>query len=178
MSRAVFLDRDGVINKLVHRPGKGLKSPAAFKELELLPRVTEAVEILKKVGFKVVVVSNQPDLSRGIIKRKELDKMTEKLKEIGIDEAYYCPHTAEENCTCRKPKPNLLIKACDDLNIDLEKSYMIGDKMTDIQAGKLCKKTFLISDGGRHISKDNIKPGFIVSSLYDAAKIIKELEGF
>jgi len=139
--RAVFLDRDGVIN--VERSDY----VKTIDELEIHPDFAESIKLLKNDGFLVVVVSNQSAVNRGIMTRNDVEKIhsfiQQYLKKHGtyLDGFYYCPHRPDENCDCRKPNPGLILKATDELNIDLKSSWMIGDKYSDIEAGKLagCK---------------------------------------
>lgn len=180
MNRAVFLDRDGVINELVNHGGE-FTSPFTLEEFKILPGVKEAIRELKKMNFKVIVASNQPDVVKGNMKEETLKKITQKIKdELRIDEVYYCLHHPKftGECNCRKPKPGLLLKAAEDLNIDLEESYMIGDSISDIKAGETCKKNFLIKTNSNKVNFEENKPDYIVSDLFSAVKIIKELEGF
>lgn len=180
--RAVFIDRDGVINKNLFDEEKGVISPAKPSEFIFLPRVIPAIKLLKKMGFKIVVVSNQPGIAFGYIKEPMLDRITKKMKsKINVDEVYYCKHHPKFNgeCVCRKPNDGLLKKAAKELNLDMQSSYMIGDNLIDIQAGKNCKKTFLVSfnfDTINQIKKQGVRADFYAHDLYDAVKIIKKLE--
>lgn len=132
MRRAIFLDRDGVINKKV--PEKDFVKNT--DELVYLPKVREIISMLKKNGYIVIIVSNQSGIDRGIIKKGELEKIDEKLKkELGVDGIYYCPHLPEENCSCRKPKTGLIERAARDFDIDIRNSILIGDNDFDIIAG-------------------------------------------
>lgn len=144
--KAIFLDRDGTINK-----HKGFLTNA--KDLELIPGVAEAIRQINRSGFLAVVISNQPVIARGDCTFEELDAIHQKMEtELGkegafLDAIYYCPHHIDKgfegerpdykfDCDCRKPKPGLLLKAAKEWNIDLTASYMIGDSDIDVQAGK------------------------------------------
>jgi histidinol-phosphate phosphatase family protein len=135
---AVFLDRDGVVNKKARSPGY-IKD---WHEFIFLSGVSDAIRRLNEEGFVVVIVSNQRAVAKGIISERTLKdmhaKMISQLCRNGakIDAIYYCPHDIEDNCQCRKPKPGMLIEAARALSLDLGKSWMIGDKKTDIEAGK------------------------------------------
>ena len=135
--KAVFLDRDGVINKKI--PNDYVKS---WTEFEFLPDVKAAIKLLNQAEFKVIVVTNQAGVSKGIVKEEQLrrihQQMLDELKIYGahIDAIYYCPHLTEDNCDCRKPKPGMLEKAGKEFNIDFKNSWMIGDEPKDIEAGK------------------------------------------
>ena len=144
--KAIFLDRDGTINKMVGF----ITKPEQF---ELIPGVSEAIKKMNKAGFLVIVVTNQPVIARGDCSFEELqmihDKMETELGKEGafVDAIYVCPHHTDKgfegerpeykcNCDCRKPKPGLLLQAARDFNIDLSESYMIGDSERDVDAGK------------------------------------------
>lgn len=161
MSRkAIFLDRDGVVNKNRRDYVKNIS------ELEILPNVSESIKKLKDFGFLVLVITNQSAINRGMTSHEDLEKIHEtiqmylKTNETFIDAFYYCPHKPEENCVCRKPKPGLLIKAAKELKIDLRSSWMIGDQDSDVEAGDLA--------GCNSIK---ICPGF---ELRDAVEVIIE----
>ena len=136
MRRAVFLDRDGVLNRLVARNGQSV-SPRTLAEFALLPGVRSAVEALQCASLLVIVVTNQPDLARGTLTAAELERMHDRLlKAVPIDAIYVCPHDDRDGCSCRKPKPGLLRRASLDWNIRLETSFLVGDTWKDIAAGK------------------------------------------
>ena len=135
MNRAIFLDRDGVLNELVSRDG-GRYSPRLVSDFQLFPDVPRAIQQLGEAGYLVVVVTNQPDISRGFLKPEVLDEMHQLLHTLcQVDAIYVCPHDDSDNCLCRKPLPGMLIQAGSDLSIDLNDSWMIGDRETDMQAG-------------------------------------------
>ena len=149
MNRALFLDRDGVINKSIVVGGKPF-APTVLKDFHILPGVIEALLQLKNAGFKTVVVTNQPDLSTGKQTWNSLNAIHAFLIEkCPIDIIKVCAHISNDNCDCRKPKPGMLLEASRFLNIDLSQSYMIGDRWGDIEAGQRagCKKTFFIDYG-------------------------------
>ena len=153
-NKAVFLDRDGVINK---KRNDYVKS---VEELEIFPDSGELISKLKKMGYLIIIITNQSIINRGIITNLELKKIHMAIKEkCDIDKFYFCPHRPDENCDCRKPKSGLLVRAIEDFSINTSNSWMIGDCLTDIQAGeKVGCKTFLL--------KDNV-------SLSEAVKIIE-----
>ena len=134
MNRAVFLDRDGVINE------ERKDYVKTIKEFQIFDDVPKAIKQLKELGFKVIVITNQSAVNRGIITIETLNEIHVKLQEIlkendtSIDKFYFCPHRPDENCKCRKPNPEMLIKASQEYNIDMKNSFMIGDSLTDIQA--------------------------------------------
>jgi histidinol-phosphate phosphatase family protein len=141
--RVVFLDRDGVLNEKASE-GDYVKN---WKEFRFLQDVPEALTTLKRLGFLLVVVTNQRCVARGIVSEKALDDihrlMAEELRTCGagLDAVYYCPHDASDRCDCRKPKPGMINMAIDDfrkkgMELDIENSYMIGDTEQDIVLGK------------------------------------------
>ena len=135
-TKAVFLDRDGVIARPYIKKGKSI-SARKYKEFKLLPKVKEAIVKLKKNNFIIIVITNQPDISKGLLKLSEVKKMHQKLfANTLIDDIFLCPHDEINNCKCRKPKPGLLIKAIKKYNIDIAKSYLIGDRLKDIEAAE------------------------------------------
>lgn len=185
MNKAVFLDRDGVITK--EPPYYAHK----IDQLELIPKSAEAIRLLNESGFKVIIISNQSGVARGYYQEKDIkiynNEMKRQLEEKGarIDAIYCCPHHPEAviekykiDCDCRKPKPGMLRQAEKDLNLDLKRSFLIGDKMSDIEAGYRagCKTILVLTGQGngelKKISEMNIKPNYISKDLYTAIKII------
>ena len=151
--KTVFVDRDGVINQ---ERSDYVKS---ISELEIYPNVAKNIKLLKDAGFLVIVITNQSAVNRGIITHEIVsqihDSIQDHLKKYGtfLDGFYYCPHTPNENCNCRKPKSGLLEKAILELNIDLNSSWMIGDSDSDIEAAdSIGCKAIKISD---NFSLDN-----------------------
>ncbi len=136
MKRAVFLDRDGVINRVRVEGGKPL-SPRRFEDFQFLPGIEIFAQQLKEAGFLRVVVTNQPDLVRGRLEKSELEKMHRLVRRrLGVEAIYACFHDDGDNCDCRKPKPGLLIKAAREWEIDLPQSFFLGDTWRDMEAGK------------------------------------------
>lgn len=134
--KAVFLDRDGVINVLVPRD-RGLYSPRNIDEFELFPWTSRALSRLADNGYELVVVTNQPDIARGLLEISELEKMHQKLCALTpIEHIYICSHDSSDHCDCRKPRPGLLLRAARDLKLDLGTSWTIGDRDSDLQAGQ------------------------------------------
>ena len=174
MNKAIFLDRDGVINKTIVKNGLPY-SPPEYEKLEILPRVKEAIFIFKKLKFLCIMITNQPDVSRGKIDKKNVVKMNEYIKDnLKLDDIFVCYHDDHNNCNCRKPKPGLILEATKKWNIDLKKSWMIGDRWKDIEAGNSagCKTFFLDYN---YKEKRPVNQNYVVDSLYNAAKIIGEL---
>jgi D-glycero-D-manno-heptose 1,7-bisphosphate phosphatase len=145
MNRAVFLDRDGVINKAVIKNGKPYP-PKNLDTLELIDNVKDLLHLLKKEGFKLIVVTNQPDVARKKISKRTVDLINNYLLNLlPIDNIETCFHDDSDNCICRKPLPGLILSSAKRYNIDLKKSYLIGDRWKDIAAGKAanCKTIFI-----------------------------------
>jgi D-glycero-D-manno-heptose 1,7-bisphosphate phosphatase len=154
LRRAVFLDRDGVINPTFLRDGKAC-APDRLDQFEFFPGVKEAVDELKAAGYLTIVVTNQPDVVRGLQKKEIVDAMNERvLRELLVDDLKVCFHSDEHECECRKPKPGMLLESAKEWKIDLEHSYMIGDRESDLQAGKLAGCTSLLvgADGFQSLS--------------------------
>ena len=134
--KAIFLDRDGVLNKNKDDYVKNIS------ELEIFPFISEPIKKLQSAGFKIIVITNQSAINRGLMTEKHLNEIHQKIQSFliphnaKIDSFYYCPHTPAENCSCRKPKTGLLLKAIDDFLIDIPNSWFIGDRDSDIQAGR------------------------------------------
>ena len=133
-NKTVFLDRDGVINE------QRIDHIKNIDEFKIFSGVGEAIKLLKEKGYLVIIITNQSVIGRKIISETKLEEIHLKLKNYlkqyntYVDSIYYCPHTPEQNCNCRKPKPGLLIKASEDFNIDLGESYFIGDSEGDLTA--------------------------------------------
>jgi D-glycero-D-manno-heptose 1,7-bisphosphate phosphatase len=143
MKRAVFLDRDGVINRAVMRDGKPY-APALLDDLELLPGVERALERLRDAGFARIVVTNQPDIARGTTTREAVDAIhAYMLRDLALDEIRVCPHDDADDCPCRKPRPGMLLQPPP---YDVASSYMVGDRWRDIEAGRAaaCRATILV----------------------------------
>jgi D-sedoheptulose 7-phosphate isomerase len=167
--RAVFLDRDGVINRAFVRDGKPFPPPTP-QELEVLPGVSEALRELKLHGYELLVVTNQPDVGRGKQSREALDAMHQSLAaQLPIDDILVCCHTDQDKCDCRKPLPGMLLEAAQKHHIDLAASFMVGDRWRDIEAGYNAGcKTILIDYGYSERPPDRA-PDLRVGSLREAA---------
>jgi histidinol-phosphate phosphatase family protein len=182
-AKAVFLDRDGVINK---RRRTYVKSWSEFK---FLPGVKEAIKVLIENGYEIIVVSNQGAVGWGVTSKSALAEihrnMNKELKEAGAEltEVFFCPHNPVLKCECRKPRPGMLVEAGKKYNIDPERSWMIGDMITDIQAGKAYgSRTIQIKAGNKADTKksetvDNTEPDYIVKNLTEAVEIIIKESG-
>ena len=167
--RAVFLDRDGVINRATVRNGKPYP-PARLSELEVLPGVSEAMRCLEAADFRLIVVTNQPDVARGTQSRETVEAMHALLLRAGLPVTafYVCYHDGPANCDCRKPRPGMLLTAALDHLLDLKRSYMVGDRWRDIEAGQRAGcETFFVDCG---YDEPKPQPPFVgVTSLAEAA---------
>jgi D-glycero-D-manno-heptose 1,7-bisphosphate phosphatase len=196
MTKAVFLDRDGVINALLYHQEAGIiDSPFTVEQFELLPGVGQAINKFHEMGFKVILISNQPAIAKGHLSLETFEEIREHMKKrlaeegAWLDEEYYCFHHPEakvkrfkENCSCRKPKPGLLIKAARELNINLADTWMIGDGITDVKAGKDAGcKTILLGRMQcslcRLMEEQEARPDDIVPNLVEAAETILKMGG-
>ena len=171
MNKAVFLDRDGVINKALVKDGKPF-SPYNFNDLKILPGVKKSLRALKESNWLIIVVTNQPDVARGKITKEEVEKINNFLKNtLSVDEIYTCYHDNKDFCDCRKPLPGALKVAAKNNSIDLNKSFMIGDRWSDIEAGDSAGcKTFFIDYSYKEKRPSNFT--FKVKSLVEAVDII------
>ena len=144
MNRAIFFDRDGVLNELVNRDD-GWYSPRKFVNFKIIPETIEVTRQTSTMGYLNIVISNQPDIARYHLKQTELEKMTEKLlDELTIDDVFYCKHDDSDLCQCRKPAPGLFFEAAKKWDINLKKSFMIGDTWKDIEAANNANITSLL----------------------------------
>jgi D-sedoheptulose 7-phosphate isomerase len=195
MRRAAFLDRDGVINPYVYNADFGtVDSPSSPAEFTLGDGVGEAVAELNRLGLAVIVVSNQPGIAKGKFTPALLQDVTSKMKVSvaaaggKLDAVYYCLHHPEAAateyraiCDCRKPRPGLLLQAAQEWQIDLAGSFMIGDGLTDIEAGRAAgTRTIFIGQSKNYIHEEferrGIKPDYVAAALPHAVEIIRVLE--
>jgi D-sedoheptulose 7-phosphate isomerase len=166
---AVFLDRDGVINRAVVRDGKPFP-PTGLKELELLPEVASSLHDLKAHGFALFVITNQPDVSRGTQTREGVEAIHQALaSSLPIDDIFVCYHDDADHCACRKPNSGMLLDARRKHNIDLSRSFMVGDRWRDIDAGHAAGCKTVLIDYGYHERKPAQPPEATVRSLREAA---------
>jgi D-glycero-D-manno-heptose 1,7-bisphosphate phosphatase len=145
---AVFLDRDGVLVIPRFRDGRSF-APTSLEEFAVYPDAASSVRRLKLAGFKVVVVTNQPDVGERKVSREIVEEMNARLcREMPIDAIKACYHTKIENCACRKPRPGMLVEAAAELDIDLRASVMVGDRASDVEAGTRagCRTVFIDLD--------------------------------
>ncbi|HEX5399282.1 MAG TPA: HAD family hydrolase [Verrucomicrobiae bacterium] len=171
--RAVFLDRDGVINRPLEREHKPF-APRNLDEFQILPEVPDACARLKAAGFLLVVATNQPDVGRGTLKREVVERIHAHLmSELPADRVEVCYHPGQglSDCDCRKPKPGMLLHAAHELNIDLSQSWMVGDRWRDVDCGHAAGcRTIFINRGYAEDLKQ--PPDFSARNLAEAADII------
>jgi D-glycero-D-manno-heptose 1,7-bisphosphate phosphatase len=175
--KAVFLDRDGVINRPLIRGGKPYP-PANLDEFDILPGTLEACQLLKKLGFILVVATNQPDVARGTLARGMVEVFHGYLlRQLPIDRVMTCFHAGVaygDPCECRKPRPGMLIEAAKALRIDLGRSFMVGDRWRDVDCGfNAGSKTIFIDWGYEERLKRD--PDYNAHDLLDAAQLIEQL---
>jgi D-glycero-D-manno-heptose 1,7-bisphosphate phosphatase len=177
MNKAAFLDRDGVINQKAATEDDYI---TRWEEFQFLPGVAQAITLLRRAGFQVIVVSNQRCVAKGLLTSAELHSMhrsmSDELIRLGatIDGIYCCPHDEQPPCACRKPKPGMLLAAANDYEIDLSSSWMIGDSDKDIEAGKRagCRTARIAQPEAREQGRADVR----AESLLEAAQIILHLE--
>jgi D-glycero-D-manno-heptose 1,7-bisphosphate phosphatase len=168
---AVFLDRDGVVNRSEVRDGKPY-APRRLADFRLLPGVQTAVAALKKAGFLVIIVTNQPDIGNGLVAAETVEAMHDKLRQkIAPDAIEMCPHQQDEGCRCRKPKSGMIKTAARRLAIDLAASFMVGDRPSDILAGRAagCYTIFVDRHYGEAL---NVSPDDTVKHFPAAVDVI------
>jgi len=190
--RAVFLDRDGVINELIHYPEHSIiDSPFTVEQFKLRDGVGKAIKKLQEAGYKVVIASNQPGIAKEHMSRETFDKIGQKMREelakdgVRLDGEKYCLHHPEAkvkefkvNCECRKPKPGMLLQAAQEMDIDLSQSWMIGDGLTDVKAGKEAGcKTILLGKTKCELchlmDEEDARPDAIASYIGEAVEKIR-----
>ena len=194
-NKAVFLDRDGVINEVIFHKEMGIvDSPSTVEQFKILQGVGRAINKFHELGFKVIIVSNQPGMAKDHYNIDVFEKIQEKMKTelekdgAKLDAEYYCLHHPEAKiekyhviCDCRKPKPGLILQAAKENDIELSESWMIGDGINDLQAGQATGcRTILIGrrkcDVCRIMEDEGVKPDFISPNLYKASLIIEKEE--
>ena len=173
LRRAVFLDRDGVINRSLERDHKPF-APASLAEFEILPEVPAACARLKAAGFLLIVATNQPDVGRGALKREDVAKIhAHMMRQLPVDRVEVCFHPGQgaSDCDCRKPKPGMLLRAARELGIDLAQSWMVGDRWRDVDCGHAagCKTVFIDRGYAEELRQ---KPDYSAGNLAVAADII------
>jgi len=171
MQKVIFLDRDGVVNKEIGYLHK-------IKDFKFIDGVIDALIRIQNKGFKIIIITNQSGIGRGLYTIEDFHELNNwminylKSKKINILEVFFCPHLPEDNCKCRKPKPGLYKDAIRKFNINVNSSYSVGDKETDIIAAKSAGiKTTILVRSGHKIDENNSKADHIFNSLIDVSKI-------
>ena len=170
--KAVFLDRDGVIVIPEFRDGRSF-APVRLQDYRFYPEASAALSRLKSAGYFLVVVTNQPEVGRGLIPEGVLAEMHRRLLvSLPVDSIKVCRHTAADLCNCRKPKPGMLLESASEFGISLPDSYMVGDRAVDVAAGRAagCRTVFI--DLGYTSERRPDSASFTVSSIDHAANVI------
>lgn len=172
---AVFLDRDGVLTK-------EKSYICTIREMEIFPYASESIQQIKNKGYYTIIVTNQSGIARGLFTEDDLQKMHLYLQQkTGIDAVYYCPHHPEGKirkyrkiCHCRKPETGMIEQACSDYSIDMDKSFMVGDRAGDIITGqRMGLKTILLESGyGLERLEADVKPDYILKDLRAVADML------
>ena len=172
MEPAVFLDRDGVLNRPVLRHGRP-HPPESVQDLAIYPDTESSLRRLKDAGYALVVVTNQPDVARGLQRAQVVHQINRKLcEQIEVTAVYVCFHDDADGCRCRKPAPGLLLDAAHDLGLDLRRSFMVGDRWRDVEAGRRAGcRTVYIDRQYSEPSPENAD--FVTTSLAEAVSWIE-----
>lgn len=174
ITKAVFLDRDGVLNNAIQREGLGLpRSPRCLRELEIFPWVPEALALLQSLGFLRIMVTNQPGVRKGLVSEKEWRAIQTRVEELGFDDVFICPHLREDDCPCKKPRPGMLLKAVQKWDLDISRCYMIGDLWTDTGAARAAGCVSILVRAYYNIW---VKSDYIVQNLLGAVHLIQQIE--
>jgi D-glycero-D-manno-heptose 1,7-bisphosphate phosphatase len=172
LRRAVFLDRDGVLNKAIVREGRPFP-PASAAEVELVEGIEAALALLKQHGFALIVVSNQPDVARGATSLSDVESINATLAAaLPVDEFFVCYHDDTDECACRKPKPGLYFDAARKWQIDRPSSFAIGDRWRDVDSAAKAGVRPVFLDYGYAERRPTVTPGAIVTNVMDGAQWI------
>lgn len=170
LRRAVFVDRDGVVNRGFVRAGKPYP-PATLNEFEFLPGVEAGLERLKTAGFLLIVVTNQPDVATGVQRREVVEQMHDRIRRLlPVDDVRVCFHVDADGCACRKPRPGMLRDAATTWSVSLPDSFMVGDRWRDIEAGKAAGCSTVLIDYAYR--ERRVEPDAVAATLLDAAELI------
>jgi D-sedoheptulose 7-phosphate isomerase len=168
LRRAVFLDRDGVLNRAILKDGKPFP-PSNEDEFQLAPYAQSALQSLRANGFRLLVVTNQPDVARGTSTRQAVEAIHRRLADsVPVDDIFVCYHTDSDDCACRKPKPGLLLTAARRHQINLSASFMVGDRWRDVEAGQNAGCQTILIDAGYQERQPDRAPDARVHSLQEA----------
>jgi D-glycero-D-manno-heptose 1,7-bisphosphate phosphatase len=172
MEPAVFLDRDGVLNRPVLRNGRP-HPPESVKDLTVYPDAASSLRRLKVAGYALVVVTNQPDVARGMQRAKVVHQINRELcRQVEVTAVYVCFHDDADGCLCRKPSPGLLLDAAHDLGLDLSRSFMVGDRWRDVEAGRRagCRTVYI---DRRYSERSPQNADLVTTSLAEAVSWIE-----
>jgi len=173
MRRAIFLDRDGVINKVILKDGRPF-SPRSIAELELSDDIERFLARCRQFGFINIVITNQPDIARGLISWDVVEAMHQFIrKNLPVDDIFVCPHDDIDNCNCRKPKHGMLLEAAEKWDIDLASSFLIGDQWKDMEAGRNAGCTTILLQCPYN---NQVQANFRARNLISALRIIERQE--
>jgi len=168
VTKAVFLDRDGVLNHSLVR--EGLPYPTGLEDLAIYADAAEALARLKQAGYLLIVVTNQPDIARGTVTRATVDEINAVLgAALPIDEFVVCAHDNAAGCSCRKPKPGMVLEAAARHAVDLRESFLIGDRWRDVDCGASAGVVTVLIDRGYRERAPDHAPDFVAGSLAAAA---------
>ncbi|MDB4852912.1 HAD family hydrolase [Alphaproteobacteria bacterium] len=170
VNKAVFLDRDGVINQAAIWGDKPY-APRRIEDFKILAGAEDAIVKIKALGYLVLVVTNQPDINNKLVNPVEVNAMHDRLAHLPIEKIYVCPHSQNEGCLCRKPNPGMLFQARDEFNIDLSRSFMVGDRQGDMQASKSAGCTSVFIDNNYGETKI-VNYDFICYDLLDFSELL------
>ena len=174
LNRAVFLDRDGVVNRSLRVDGRPI-APRRYAEFRLAPGAVRLIPLLKREGFTIIVITNQPDVAKGLISMPELDRMNNRVLAIGVDAVKICMHSQDAACHCRKPAPGMILEAASEFCIDTRTSYLVGDRWSDIEAGHSAGCYTIKIE--RHWANERPScPDAVVKSLSSAVRHILSME--
>jgi D-glycero-D-manno-heptose 1,7-bisphosphate phosphatase len=170
---AIFLDRDGVL--VVPQFGERRSyAPRRIEDFRLYPEAAASLQRLKRAGFLLAVVTNQPDVGNGLTPRSQVDAMHEiMMRELPVDALRACFHRQGDDCACRKPKPGMILEIADEFGVDLARSFMVGDRGSDVEAGRAAGCTTVFIDLG-YAEPAPVAPDFTVDSVAQAADVIIE----
>lgn len=178
-TKAVFLDRDGVLNEAVYRgencvvAGKKVEwtAPWSMDEFRPCPGVVESLAELGKLGFLRILITNQPDVAYGCMSQGENDRIMREARKLPLDDIFICYHTRYDGCDCKKPKPGMFMEAAEKHDIDLGESWSIGDRAADLIPSQAlgCKTVLIQGPQGNGVEAD-----FYVNNLTEAIRVIKE----
>jgi D-glycero-D-manno-heptose 1,7-bisphosphate phosphatase len=169
LKRAIFLDRDGVINRVIMKEGKPY-SPRKLSDFRLTDGIRDVLIRLKEDGFLLLVVTNQPDISRGLIRWDELNVIHDLIRsELPVDDIIVCPHDNDDGCDCRKPKPGMIVDSARKWGIDIGGSFLIGDTWKDMGAGEKAGCTTILLDAPYN---QDVNSNHRIKNISEALKII------